>query len=71
MGLLGAHGRCCRDDGPPLETQKGKCLTDKIAVYLGLALFAFIAANFILGWELQIFLGRKLLELTEYLAFWR
>jgi hypothetical protein len=46
-------------------------LTDKIAIYLGIALLIFISANFIFGWELQVCLGRKLIELTEYLAFWR
>jgi hypothetical protein len=46
-------------------------LTDKIALYLGIALAGFVFANFYFGWELQIFLGRKLVELTEYLAFWR
>lgn len=46
-------------------------MTDKIAIYLGIAFAALIAANFILEWEFEIFLGRKLIELTEYLAFWR
>jgi hypothetical protein len=46
-------------------------LTNKLAVYLGIVIAAFLFANFFFGWELQIFLGRKLIELTEYLAFWR
>jgi len=71
MGLFGAHGRCCCNDGPPLRHRKGRSLTDKIAIYLGIAFAALIAANFILEWEIEIFLGRKLIELTEYLAFWR
>jgi hypothetical protein len=46
-------------------------LTNKLAVYIGIVLAALLFANFFFGWELQIFLGRKLLEFTEYLAFWR
>ncbi|MEP3345249.1 MAG: hypothetical protein ABJN34_10400 [Litoreibacter sp.] len=47
-------------------------MTDKIAIVLALLIGSVIAADqFVFGWDLHIFLGRKLLELTEYIAFWR
>ena len=46
-------------------------MTNRLAIVLGALLLIGIALNFYLGWELHIFLGRKLLDLIEYLAFWR
>ncbi len=47
-------------------------MTNKSAIYLGLLLIGAIVLDIVLrdGHEL-VFLGRKFLELTEYLAFWR
>ncbi|MEP5760611.1 MAG: hypothetical protein ABJ327_15120 [Litoreibacter sp.] len=46
-------------------------MTNRLAAILAILLLALIAVNFWLGWELHIFLGIKLIEFTEYLAFWR
>lgn len=47
-------------------------MTNKIAIALALLIGSIIAADLLVfGWNLHIFLGRKLIDLTEYLAFWR
>ncbi|TDT78033.1 hypothetical protein BDE40_1337 [Litoreibacter halocynthiae] len=47
-------------------------MTDKIAIVLVLLIGGIFAADFfVFGWNLHIFLGRKLMVLTEYIAFWR
>ncbi len=47
-------------------------MTDRIALYLGLFILAVIAGDLLLfGPEHVIFLGKKLYELIEWLAFWR
>ncbi|SHE34589.1 hypothetical protein SAMN05444273_101159 [Litoreibacter ascidiaceicola] len=47
-------------------------MTNKIAIVLGLLIVGIFAADlFVFGWDLHIFLGKKLMVLTEYMAFWR
>ena len=46
-------------------------MTNSIAIGLGLAILAVVAANAVFGWDLHIFLGRKLVEVIEWMAFWR
>jgi hypothetical protein len=46
-------------------------MTDRLALILALCLAALVAANFVWGWELEIFLGRKLADAIDWLAFWR
>lgn len=47
-------------------------MTNKIAIALGLLILAILLADwFVFGWDLHIFLGRRLVQLTEYIAFWR
>jgi len=47
-------------------------MTNKIAIALAILIGGIIAADlFVFGWDLHIFLGRKLMVLTEYIAFWR
>ena len=47
-------------------------MTDKIAIVLAVLICGILAADhFVFAWDLHIFLGRKLLQLTNYLAFWR
>lgn len=47
-------------------------MTDKIAIALAILIGGILAADLLVfGWDLHIFLGRKLMVLTEYLAFWR
>ena len=47
-------------------------MTNRIALLLLFALAAlFVADHFWLGLDLPRFLGRKLLDLIEYIAFWR
>jgi hypothetical protein len=54
------------------ERSEGRrAVTDRIALWLGGLIALAIAANFLFGWELHLFLGRRLLGLIEWLAFWR
>ncbi|MEM6306240.1 MAG: hypothetical protein AAF744_16100 [Pseudomonadota bacterium] len=47
-------------------------MTNRIALFLGFFLILAVAADVMLfGTEHLIFLGKKLLELIEWLAFWR
>ncbi|MFC3118198.1 hypothetical protein [Jhaorihella thermophila] len=47
-------------------------MTDRLALYLGLAIFAALVGDLLLfGAEHLIFLGKKLTDLIEWLAFWR
>ncbi|EPX80200.1 hypothetical protein [Litoreibacter arenae] len=47
-------------------------MTNKLAIVLALIIGGILAADFfVFGWDLHIFLGRKLLALIEYMAFWR
>lgn len=47
-------------------------MTNKIAIFLGLVILSVIALDFLVfHWDLHIFVGRKLVELIEVLAFWR
>ena len=38
---------------------------------LCLSVIALLAVNYVLGWQLHVFLGRKLIDLIEWMAFWR
>jgi len=47
-------------------------MTNRIALTLALIILAIFSADFLVfGWDLHIFLGKKLSEFSEYLAFWR
>ncbi|MEM9581932.1 MAG: hypothetical protein AAGA08_02350 [Pseudomonadota bacterium] len=46
-------------------------MTNRIAIVLGLTLIMLLILNATLDWQAHIFLGRKLVDLIEYLAFWR
>jgi len=46
-------------------------VTNPVAAGLALALLAVAVANFWFGWELHLFLGRRLVALIEWMAFWR
>ena len=47
-------------------------MTNKIAIALGLLIIGIFCLDwFVFGWDLHVFLGRKLGELIEYIAFWR
>lgn len=47
-------------------------MTNKIALGLGLTLLALIAVDLVFyGSQHLLFLGKKLFELIEWLAFWR
>lgn len=47
-------------------------MTNKIALGLGLTLLALIGVDlFFYGPQNLVFLGKKLFELIEWLAFWR
>ncbi|MGJ8617456.1 MAG: hypothetical protein ACSHWS_11500 [Sulfitobacter sp.] len=47
-------------------------MTNRIAIFLGLFIIAvFVADMMIYGNQHMIFLGKKLFELIEWIAFWR
>lgn len=47
-------------------------MTNTIAIGLGLFILAGFAADYLFfGGTLPVFLGQKIVELTEYIAFWR
>ena len=47
-------------------------MTNTIALWLGALVLALLAVDyFVLGWEITIFLGRKFIELTDWIAIWR
>ena len=47
-------------------------MTNTLSLWLGGLLIAALAYDFaVQDWQTSIFLGRRLLELTEYIAFWR
>ncbi|MEL6682765.1 MAG: hypothetical protein AAFQ09_08975 [Pseudomonadota bacterium] len=47
-------------------------MTNKIAIFLGLLILAFLAVDYSqYDWAMTLFLLRKLLDLIEYLAIWR
>lgn len=47
-------------------------MTNKIAIWLGLILIAGIVADLLLTeGETLVFLGKKLFELIDWVAFWR
>jgi len=47
-------------------------MTNTIALWLILALIALFAADYLfLGWDLPVTIGRLLLRLLDWLAFWR
>lgn len=47
-------------------------MTNKLAIALALVIAVILALDwFVFGWDLHVFLGRKGVDLIEYLAFWR
>jgi hypothetical protein len=47
-------------------------MTNRLAIWLVLLLAAFVALDhFVLGWGAPVYLGRKFMELIQYIAFWR
>jgi len=47
-------------------------MTNTIALWLAALILGFLALDhFYLDWNAPVFLGRKLLDLIEWMAFWR
>jgi hypothetical protein len=47
-------------------------MTNKISIWLALVILGFLALDyFYLDLNTPLFLGRKLLAMIEYIAFWR
>ncbi len=54
------------------SSAEGGVVTDRIALILGLLIVALIAADLLAnGGEALLFLAHKMIELTDYLIFWR
>lgn len=74
MGFFLPYGRCRRGDGtaPALIASDGDALTNRLAIILGtMVLGAFVIDWAFFGGVLPLFLGQKLADLIEYVAFWR
>ncbi len=46
-------------------------MTNQVAIGLVLLIVAALGANFWLGLDAHIFLGKKFVDFIEWLAFWR
>jgi hypothetical protein len=47
-------------------------MTNRIALFVALFIVGvFVADHFYLHWNLPVFLGRELMDLTELVAIWR
>jgi hypothetical protein len=46
-------------------------MTNRIAVWIGLLILAFVAYDLYAGTGMLLFLARKLADLVQYVAFWR
>ena len=47
-------------------------MTNRLAIVCGLVLLGIVALDLLIfGWDLHVILGRRLIQLTEYIAFWR
>ncbi len=47
-------------------------MTNSISIWLALLVFAFFGVDFYFyDWQLSVYLGRKMLDMIEYMAFWR
>jgi hypothetical protein len=57
---------------PSRAIRQNRPMTNKIALGLGLLIVAAFAVDaYAFGGEMPVFLGRKLFEFLEWLAFWR
>jgi hypothetical protein len=51
---------------------QGRSMTNTISIWLAILIIGFFAVDyFFLGWDTPVFLGRKLGDLIEWMAFWR
>ncbi len=46
-------------------------MTNRIALGLGLAIAAILTLDYVFEWGVAVFLGRRLLDLINLIAFWR
>jgi len=47
-------------------------MTNKLALYIGAAIVLFLLLDWlVLGWNVPLFLARRLAELSAWVAFWR
>ena len=46
-------------------------MTNRIAIWLGLIIAAFVALDIALGWGALVFLARKFIDLIQAVAIWR
>ena len=46
-------------------------MTNRIAIWLGLIIAAFVALDIALEWGATLFLARKFLDLIQAIAIWR
>ncbi len=54
------------------DHKRAQHMTNTIAAWLALIIIGIVAADlFYFGWDLHLILGRELLRLLEWLAFWR
>jgi hypothetical protein len=47
-------------------------MTNKLALFFAVIIIAiFVADHYYFHWDLHISLGKRLVQLSEYIAFWR
>ena len=46
-------------------------MTNVVAYWIAGIILAVLVANFALGLDLHVFLGRRFLDLVQWVAFWR
>ena len=46
-------------------------MTNAVAYWIAGLVLAILVANFALDWQLHVFLGRRFLDLVQWIAFWR
>jgi len=46
-------------------------MTNTVAISLMMMILVALIINFAMGWDAHIFLGRKLADAIEWMAFWR
>ncbi len=46
-------------------------MTNRIALYIGIAIIVFLAVDYALGLGIALFLARRFLDLISLIAIWR
>jgi hypothetical protein len=67
LGRLGPHTL----SEHPTSCHKARKMTNRIALYIGLAIVVILVLDYALGLGLALFLARRFLDLISLVAIWR